>query len=285
MSRRTSEANKAIAKAWENERQNILEGKGTREWTLEQQRDILNNGKAHDDNGLAFEGQHMKSVGKYPEHQGDPSNIQFLTKEEHLEAHLGSWRNPTNWYFDPTTNEIVDFGENPPIPCEIFKLKQPIVADIKERETIEDSKGNGERNKQRNGERTDSSVHSRQQETNASKSATITHKVIPNGAIRKARRAANKVCGFVYKHPIITVVGIVVADVVKDKVTAGNRSSSGKDYAYCPDDHLQSEGVEPYDRFSPSEHTVSGHSQLYHTKTGPKIIEKEPYRRGGKKDD
>lgn len=63
MSMRTSVANKAIAKAWENERNNVLEGKGTREWTPEQQQDILDRGKAYDENGRAFEGQHMKSVG------------------------------------------------------------------------------------------------------------------------------------------------------------------------------------------------------------------------------
>lgn len=36
MSRRTSAANKAITKAWENEQNNVLEGKGTREWSPEQ---------------------------------------------------------------------------------------------------------------------------------------------------------------------------------------------------------------------------------------------------------
>lgn len=77
MSRRTAEANKAIRLAWERERALVQIGKGTRDWTEEQQRDILdpNKGKAYDDKGRAFEGQHMKSVGKYPEYQGDPDNI------------------------------------------------------------------------------------------------------------------------------------------------------------------------------------------------------------------
>ena len=35
----------------------MQEGKGTREWTLQQQQDILDKGKAYDDNGKAFEGQ------------------------------------------------------------------------------------------------------------------------------------------------------------------------------------------------------------------------------------
>ena len=89
MPRRTAEATKAVQLAWQREYELIQEGKGTRDWTEEQQRDILNpeRGRAYDDNGRAFNGQHMKSVEKYPEYQGDPDNIQFLTRKEHLEAH------------------------------------------------------------------------------------------------------------------------------------------------------------------------------------------------------
>lgn len=113
MSRRTSESNKAILAAWNKEQELVREGKGTRDWTPEQQQDILDKGKAYDENGRAFEGQHMKSAEKYPEYQGDPENIQFLTRAEHLEAHDGNWQNPTNWYFNPVTKEKVDFGDGP----------------------------------------------------------------------------------------------------------------------------------------------------------------------------
>ncbi len=77
--------------------------------------------------GRAFEGQHMKSVEKYPEYQGDPDNIQFLTKDEHLAAHQGSWQNPTNWYYNPSTKEITDFGEGKFIPCAIIELSDPYI--------------------------------------------------------------------------------------------------------------------------------------------------------------
>ena len=95
------ERNKAIRLAWEREQKLVSEGKGTRDWSQDQQKDILDpdKGKAYDENGRAFEGQHMKSAAEYPEYQGDPDNIQFLTREEHLEAHRGSWQNPTNWYY------------------------------------------------------------------------------------------------------------------------------------------------------------------------------------------
>ena len=122
MSRRTSESNKAILAAWNKEQELVQEGKGTREWTPLQQQDILDKGKAYDENGRAFEGQHMKSAEKYPEYQGDPGNIQFLTRAEHLEAHDGNWQKPTNWYFNPMTKEKFDFGDGPFIPCEIIPL-------------------------------------------------------------------------------------------------------------------------------------------------------------------
>lgn len=97
------ERNKAIRLAWEREKELVSKGEGTRDWSQDQQKDILDpdKGKAYDENGRAFEGQHMKSAAEYPEYQGDPNNIQFLTREEHLEAHKGSWQNPTNWYYNP----------------------------------------------------------------------------------------------------------------------------------------------------------------------------------------
>ncbi len=121
------ERNKAVREAWNREIELVQEGKGTREWTPEQQKDILEKGRAYDDKGKAFEGQHMKSAEQYPEYQGDSGNIQFLTRAEHLEAHNGNWQNPTNWYYNPVTKEMYDFGEGPYIPCEIIQLSAPVI--------------------------------------------------------------------------------------------------------------------------------------------------------------
>lgn len=99
------ERNRAVREAWIKEQELVQERKGTREWTPKQQKDILEKGRAYDENGRSFEGQHMKSAEKYTEYQGDPGNIQFLTRAEHLEAHYRNWQNPTNWFFNPVTKE------------------------------------------------------------------------------------------------------------------------------------------------------------------------------------
>ena len=127
MSRRTADASKAVREAWEKEQKLVLEGKGTRDWTPEQQQSIIETAKAYDDSGIAFHGHHMKSVEAHPEYQGDADNIQFLTIAEHKDAHGGSFRNPTNGYYEPSTGITRDFGNSSPIPCEIKNLRNPII--------------------------------------------------------------------------------------------------------------------------------------------------------------
>ena len=43
----------------------------------------------------------MKSVKGYPNLAGDPYNIQFLTRQEHLRAHKGNFRNITHRRYLP----------------------------------------------------------------------------------------------------------------------------------------------------------------------------------------
>ncbi len=127
MSARTIEADRAIREAWKKERELVLQGKGTRQWTPEQQEDIYKTGKAHDENGYAFEGHHMLSVAKDPDMQGDPRNIQFLSKTEHLDAHGGSYQNLTNGYYDPFTGKTREFGEEGFEPCTVIELSDPVI--------------------------------------------------------------------------------------------------------------------------------------------------------------
>ena len=123
MYNRTSAANRAVEKAWEQEIQHVLDGKGTRNWTPDQQREIILIGKAFDSNGAAFQGHHMKSVEAYPRYQGRCGNIQFLSHDEHVNgAHKGNTQNKTNGYYNPKNGQTMEFGRNLYEPCKVRKL-------------------------------------------------------------------------------------------------------------------------------------------------------------------
>ena len=88
---------KAVKEAWGNEADLVRNtGTGTRAWTDAEKLELLNTGKVK-----GYHGHHMKSVKGYPELAGDPFNIQFLTRKEHLMAHGGNWRNITHGRYIP----------------------------------------------------------------------------------------------------------------------------------------------------------------------------------------
>ncbi|MCL2051846.1 MAG: hypothetical protein FWG91_09005 [Lachnospiraceae bacterium] len=137
---------KAVRGFWNNERELIKQGQGTRNWSVQDQIEIMNfkpsggerknaaaptygQGEATE-YGMSYdkyEGQHMKSAEAHPEFQGDPSNIQALTRGEHQKAHEGDFRNPTNGYYDYETGEISSFGDNPPTNLEPQQLSEAYV--------------------------------------------------------------------------------------------------------------------------------------------------------------
>lgn len=90
----------AVQDFWDNERELIKQGKGTRDWTIEQQQTIMNIGKNGEElthakaptdvNGKTYEGQHMFSKNEYPEYAGDYRNIQGLTFDEHRKGAHGN---------------------------------------------------------------------------------------------------------------------------------------------------------------------------------------------------
>ena len=105
---------KAVQEAWKLEEERVLRGKGTRDWSVSQQAELLEYGKIS-----GFEGQHMKSVSLFPEFAGDPNNIQFLSYSEHYYgAHDNNWKNATNGRFIPKTGTFEEFDgdELPAIP-------------------------------------------------------------------------------------------------------------------------------------------------------------------------
>jgi len=131
----------AIRDFWNRERELIKEGKGTRDWTLQQQIEIMNfkpgrGGERKDANaptdvnGKAYEGHHMKSAEAYPQYQGRGDNIQALTRDEHLAAHAGGFHKPTNGYYNPETGATTEFGDAEPAQPEPVELSQPYIETV-----------------------------------------------------------------------------------------------------------------------------------------------------------
>jgi len=301
MSRRTAEANRAIAAAWEREQQLVNEGKGTRDWTTEQQIDILEKGKAYDCEGKAIEGHHMKSVSVFPEHQGNPDNIQFLSRSEHFDAHGGSYLNPTNGYYNPLSGKTNLFDVDILIPCEIVNLSSPIIELNKflDGETSKDF------------ENTHREISAEIETLSKNTSSNITHqkektsikciepkkenKFVPHGF----HKVKNAFRNFESNHPIasevIKTVGPIVAEIAinygtsaamnglssKSKSTAGKSvvSSTKNNNALDGVTNIVSESIEKVTRSSPKAHTVSG----YTCHRNGKMIEVASYPRGGKK--
>jgi len=120
MSNITYERRKAVDLAWKNEKGRVLDGKGTRDWSQKEQREIIARGKAK-----GYQGHHMKSVDGHNSKAGEPDNIQFLTRREHLNAHKGNYRNNTNGYYDPKSQKMNEFGRNK-ASVESKALSQPL---------------------------------------------------------------------------------------------------------------------------------------------------------------
>lgn len=100
------ERQRAVRKAWKEERERVSKGYGTRKWTVDEQKEILQRGAVR-----GYQGHHMKSVSRHPEHAGNPQNIQFLNQKEHLYgAHGGSYHNSTDGYYDSETRTMKKFG-------------------------------------------------------------------------------------------------------------------------------------------------------------------------------
>lgn len=295
MSRRTAESNKAILAAWKKEQELVQEGKGTREWTPKQQQDILEKGKAYDDDGVAFQGQHMKSAEMYPEYQGDPGNIQFLTRAEHLEAHNGNWRNPTNWYFNPVTKEKIDFGDGPFIPCEVINLPEPVVIVPKDDSSFKEQKSE---EKIQSDKYEDVLNQNKEVDkiTDKKQNTVVPPKIQTPKKSNMFVRGLKSVGRFIVEHPVesLEIAGVVIGGAAKAISSFRGSSSSSSAHSTMPQNDSNSTGtgivekvadiVEKANRSMPSENDVSGHRQRYHTKDGVIWKDKAPYHRGGNKD-
>lgn len=318
MSNRTYEATKAIAIAWIKEQQLVAEGKGTVDWTQSQQYDILDKGKTYDEDGKAFEGHHMKSAEMYPEYQGDPENIQFLSRQEHKEAHGGNFQNPTNGYYDPISKITKDFGEGIYEPCKVIELSDPVSSYVnqkttnRDRESFKENEDKTLKKPELNKAVVDSPSKVATSRPNHDVPETQSPPTPPKikkvgGVIHHIVKTAKDIAGFVVEHKEAFITGAIVLSsvVLKALVSDDGGSNEGRSdrgssksgyqnsngYSYVPfDDEGSSYGVEADDSYefndsesnehsSPIEHTVSPHRQRYNGVWK----DKDPYTRGGKK--
>lgn len=302
MSRRTSDASKAIRLAWEKEQKLILNGEGTRDWNQKQQQDIIDKGKAYDEEGKAFEGQHMKSAAEYPDYQGDPDNIQFLSHQEHFEAHKGNWQNPTNWYYDPIKKEYHDFGEGKFIPCEVIDLSSPII-NSSQKELLEAAarleKQAEEMKKRCSGNTKTNRTNSSTNKSNVAPDVNPTN-VSSTGEsfiIRGFYKAIDGWRNFKINHPILyglitegtkAAIGAGITYGVS-RAAGGAHSSPNLPTANPnltkavntskPAASAIADSIKHGTHASPIEHMVSGYTR---TMNG-KVIHVDPYKRGGQK--
>lgn len=266
MSNRTAAASRAIRQVWENERLLVLEGRGSRDWTDEQQQQIIEKGKAYDDEGRAFEGQHMKCVSAYPEYQGDARNIQLLSRAEHFAAHSGDWNNPTNGYYDPVLKTISDFGDGPPQPCVEVTLTSPLYVD------------------------TLNVVGAQSSEDGSKAVGTLADtNTVPKGKWRQRAYAPLRHAVQLSKNPHLRTavatgvsVAFVVVQLLRDGRNQDRSQTEDRIAAPLPQPPVSADPVFDDDsmsepRKSPDEHDVSGYTR----KSGTKV---QPYRRGGKYD-
>lgn len=129
-----------INAAWAKERELVLQGQGTRDWTMEEQLVLRDLGRIP-----SYAGHHMKGASAYPEYAADPNNIQFLHYtpdenglSEHIDgAHQGNTHQPTNGYYDYQTGQMIDFGDNPPTPPPVIELSNPYVMEVQQRREAE----------------------------------------------------------------------------------------------------------------------------------------------------
>lgn len=300
MSRRTSEANKAIAAAWANEKELVNQGQGTRDWSREQQQDILERGKAYDENGKAFEGHHMKSVEKFPEYQGNAQNIQLLSRPEHAEAHNGNFQNSTNGFYNYVTKQTIGFGENEFKPCEIVYLSDPIFPPnvSSESKYISELEDNGKDSASENNNADNAQKANLKQEKMQPSKTPVSVSKPKRGFSDRIMGVVEKVNDFQYKHPIISEVAKIVVPLAVgagvDHLAGGgkrksrsisskpsvSRTSSVKNTGPSVEKvvNAATKVAETIEKSSPIEHTVSGHRQRYNGVWK----DKAPYKRGGK---
>ena len=154
----------------------------------------------------------MKSAEAYPEYQGNPENIQFLSRAEHTQAH-GGWQKPTNGYYDYATGITYDFDEDGFAPCKIIELSNPVITiDACNVDTVVESIDQAD-NESSSG--ADPPIKDTQQpvvedvSVCGSAKSPHTNRISPKSVIDGLKNVANVIKDFSDKHPMLTTVAEV----------------------------------------------------------------------------
>jgi uncharacterized membrane protein YgcG len=121
---------RGVDRYWAREKTLVQMGMGTRDWTPEQQRELLETGSVS-----GFQGHHMLSAAAHPEQADNPDNIQPLTTEEHLAAHGNDYKNPTNGRYDPATGTTKEFSDGKIEAPDVIMLSDPVMTKDEAAET------------------------------------------------------------------------------------------------------------------------------------------------------
>lgn len=108
----------AISGAWKAEKYELeLGGKGTANWTKDEQKMILEKGRLE-----GVEGHHQQSVKYHSEEQANPDNIKFYkTREEHLrEGHNGDFKNESDAPMYDRRQRLIDAKRRSVIKNEVI---------------------------------------------------------------------------------------------------------------------------------------------------------------------
>lgn len=115
-----------VARAWNRERELVRSGRGTREWSVSEQKQLLDTGRVQ-----GYQGHHMMSVSKYPEHADNPKNIQFLDtrkgNNEHLKAHKNDYREASEGRYNVKTGKIRPMKDGKVRAMNAYELKDKAV--------------------------------------------------------------------------------------------------------------------------------------------------------------
>lgn len=125
----------AVREAWKREKELVQKGMGTRDWTFEEQKELMENGYVR-----GYEGQHMISCSLDASQAANPDNIQFLTHDDHLDAHNQAggqgYLSPTNGFYDEDTHTLRNFEEGEAPRIDPIKLNNAYCCSIDYQQSV-----------------------------------------------------------------------------------------------------------------------------------------------------